>query len=356
MRFLLCLLAAAFAAVSPAMIGDLGFMLGVQEICDDLFCQTGHISLMNYTFPPPAFDKGTELVAITASYPALTIQSLGRYTSYDPNTGRYFLLTEIQGSGEEDYVIYTVNVVSLKVTFVTVPQAGHMEVTSIQYDYMNNTLYAVFDASMYTLDPTTGTLVLRGPLNGGNSQVQLEPGLCTTYDSTLGYYFISVDDEIQGTHKLLTYNTRANTIMLTPNLNNGDYWTLYGMGYDPALQQLVALTNNLRGYPSVKLVNYITGNHTDLIPEYIWGDYDYAYSLWPLSPTTQGLTQLDMKLNIFWMTVMWLEPSSEADDDALVYYNLTKGGIEMGSGPMVVYDNAIEFTNYVWFPYPPKPM
>jgi len=46
---------------------------------------------------------------------------------------------------------------------------------------------------------------------------------------------------------------------------------------------------------------------------------------------------------------MWVNPESAADDDSLVYYNLTKGGDEMGSGPMTIYVNAIELTNYVWF-------
>jgi len=327
-------------------------MLGVQEICEDFFCQTGHISLMNYSFPPPAFQKGIEIVQITAAYPALTIQSLGRYSAYDPNGRRYFLLTTIGGEGQTDYAIYTVTLSTLKVEEFTVPQAAQLDVTSMQYDAMTNTLYAIFDSSLYIVFPATGNIQLVGPLNGGNSQIQVEPSLTTCYDSNLGAYFVAVDDEVSGVHKLLTYYTRTDKVVLTPNLNNGDYWTLYGMGYHPTLNTMVAVTDNLRGWPSVKLVDPVAGNHTDLIPEWIWGDYDAAYTLWLLSSRTNGLTWLDLKLNIFWMTVMYLEPTSMADDDALIYYNLTKGGDLMGSGPMVIYDNALEFTNYAWFPWP----
>jgi len=305
---------------------------------------------MNYTFPPPAFNKGIEMVQVTPSYPALTIQDLQRYSAWDPNTGSYFLLTELPGVGEEEYILYTVTVANWKVTSVPLPDAKNLEVTSIQFDSQAKVLFGVFNEAMYSINTATGALTMKGPLNGGSS-LQIVPGLCTAFDSSRGLYFIAVDDDTHGTHNLLTYSTRNNSIWLTPSLNDGDYWTLYGMGYDPKIDQMVALTANLRGYPSIKTVNYYTGNHTDLIPEWIWSDYDDGYSLWPLSPVTNQITVLDMQLNIFWITVMWLEPTSYADDDALVYYNLTKGGIEMGSGPMVVYDNAIEFTNYAWFPW-----
>eukprot|EP00456_Euglypha_rotunda_P020621 TRINITY_DN17952_c0_g1_i8.p1 TRINITY_DN17952_c0_g1~~TRINITY_DN17952_c0_g1_i8.p1 ORF type:complete len:209 (+),score=35.17 TRINITY_DN17952_c0_g1_i8:106-732(+) len=199
---------------------------------------------------------------------------------------------------------------------------------------------------MYTIDPTSGDIKLIGPLSTAS---EIVPGLTTCYDSNTHNYWIAVDDDIKGTHNLLTYNTRSKTSMMTPSLNNGDYWTLYGISYYPKLDQLVALTANQRGYPSIKTVDYRTGQHVDLIPEWIWSDYDYDYFLWPQSDYTNGVVWLDTELNIFWITVMWIEPTSLADDDALLYYNLTKGGVEMGSGPMVIWENAIEFTNYVWY-------
>jgi len=139
---------------------------------------------------------------------------------------------------------------------------------------------------------------------------------------------------------------------VTPNLNTNDYWTLYGISYHPKLDTLVAITQNLRGWPSIKLVDYKNGNHTDLVPEWIWSDYDVDYDLWPQSTYTNQIVWLDLDLNIFWFTVQWNDPETLAQWDALLYYNLTKGGLLLGSGPMVVGENAIEFTNYVWFKWP----
>jgi len=331
--------------------GDMGYMLGTQVACDDFFCQMSHLSLLHYTFPPPSEHKGTIMSNFTASYAGGTTMFIGRFTAYDFNTNRYFVLTQMDGVGDQEYILYTIKVLSNPptVSLVPVTQASKFIVTSIQYDVVDNILYAVFDTSMFTLDPSTGDIKLVGPIT---TQSEIAPGLTTYYDSNLHIYWIAVDDDIHGTHLLLSYNTRTKTSTMTPALNNGDYWTLYGMAYHPKLDLMVAITQNPRGWPSIKTVNYTNGEHVDLVPEWIWGDYDVDYDLWPQDTYTNQIEWLDLELNIFWFTVKWTDPETLAENDALVYYNLTKGGIEMGSGPMVIYVNALEFTNYVWFHWP----
>jgi len=230
---------------------------------------------------------------------------------------------------------------------------------------MTKTLFAIFDDDMYTIDPSTGQITLKGKLSG-TTGFELVPSLTSYFDSNTGIYYVAVDDDTHGTHNLLTYFTRNNTMYMTPQLTDNDpdggdgiLWTLYGIAFNPKMGkngQLLALCQHdpfYRGYPSLKIIDVIKGNATDVIPEYIWGDYDGDYGLWELSPSTNNpLTWLDLNWNIFWMTVEWLDPETLAFEDAVVYYNLTKGGIELGSGPMVFYTNAIYLTNYVWFEKP----
>jgi len=350
MRVLFALVLAVFAVSLrvPEKIGDLGFMLGVEEECTDFFCQAAHLSILNYTFPPPAEHKGTILVNVTADYPGSTTMFIGRTTAYDFNTGRYFLLTQMGGVGGFIYTLYTIQLKKspIVVTYAEMTAAEKLEVSSMQWDSVDKILYAVFDTDMYTVDPVSGNITMVGPLT---TQPEVEPSLTTCYDSNTHNYWIAVYDDLNGIHLLMTYNTRTKMSTLTPNLNNGDYWTLYGIQYYAKNDTILALTQNNRGYPSIKIVNYITGTHVDLIPEWIWGDYEPDYLLWPVSDITNGIVWVDPMLNIFWITVQYYDPETLAFDDALVYYNLTKGGIELGSGPMVIWENAIEFTNYVWY-------
>jgi len=334
---------------APQMIGDLGFMLGVEEECTDFFCQEAHLAILNYTFPPPAFHKGTILVNFTADYPGSETMFIGRTTAYDFATNRFFVITTMDGTGSNVYELYVIDLKKTPpgVTQLAMPQASHLGITAAAWDSVDKVLYVLFDIELYILDPTTGDLTRFGAIS---SNTELEVSLCTTYDSPSHNMWVAVYDDLAGTHHLLTYNTRTKNSSITPPLNNGDVWSLYAIQYYAKNDTMIALTDHYPlGYPSIKILDYHTGLHVDLVPEYIWGDYDYDYSLWPLSSITSGTVWLDPELNIFWLTVEYLDPETLAFDDALVYYNLSKLGVEMGSGPMVIWENAIEFTNYVWY-------
>jgi len=329
--------------------GDMGYMIGTQVECDDFFCQMSHLSLLNYTFPPPAEHKGTIMSNYTASFPGPQTMFMGRFTAWDPNTGRYFIITSTDGTGYTDYALYILKIFSVPpaVSSVACPSIKDLVITSIQWDSIDNVLYAVFGSDMYTVDITTCTAKKIGPLS---TTEEIEPGLTTTYDSNKHTYWIAVDDNLKGTKNLLSYYTRNATSYMSPKLNDGDYWVLYGINYHPKLDQIVALTiHTPLGWPSIKLVNYTSAQHVDLVPEYIWGDYDVEFDLWPQDTYTNQINQLDLDLNIFWFTTKWTDPENLAEYEAMAYYNLTKGGVEFGSGPMVVYENAISFTNWIWF-------
>jgi hypothetical protein len=303
---------------------------------------------MNYTLPPPAKNKGIEVVQVTPNYDGPTVMFMGRFSAYDSNTRTYYLITSVTGAGQQDYILYSIDLNKLVVTAaLSMTQAALLDLTSIEFDTTTSTLFGVFDTDMYTIDVTTAALTKRGPINGGGS-TELVPSLTTAFDPASGMYFISVQNINAGTYNLLTYFTRNNSVYMTPNLQNGDHWTLYQMAYYAKQGVMLAYTQDLKGWPSIKTVDIKTGNHTDLISEFIWSDYDLEYYNYPLSPNTNEIVWLDPDLNIFWITVMYTDPENLEEYDAVVYYNLTKGGDEFGSGPMVIYGNALEFTNYVW--------
>jgi hypothetical protein len=334
----------------PGLPGDMGYMIGTQEECTDFFCQMAHLSLLNYTFPPPATQKGTIMVNFTSDYEGPVVMFMGRFTAWDPNTGRYFILTTMDTEAGVDYLFYVIKILSTPPAVTSVVCNGtikSLEVRSLEWDSVDNVMYGVFGTDMYTFDITDCGLKKIGPLS---TTEQLDVGLTHTYDSNKHLFWMAVDDVIKGTHNLLTYNTRTQTATMTPSLNNGDYWTLYGINYVPKLDQLIALTQHYPlGYPSIKLVNYTSGEHVDLVPEFIWGDYDIEFDLYPQDTYTNQINAYDPDLNIFWFTTKWTDPENLAEYEAMVYYNLTKGGVEMGSGPMVVYENALAFTNWIWF-------
>jgi hypothetical protein len=343
--------AAFFEKPQDALPGDMGYWLGIQEECDDFFCQSGRLAMFNYSIPPTAEHKGIFVVNITVSYEQDIAFFLERFNAYDSNTGRYFLISEIDGDNQFLYTFYTIYTWANPVYVdppIAMNTANKLELSSMQYDTTTNTLFAVFDDSMYIINQKTGNVTLVGPLS---TTLQIEVDYDTCYDSKAGNYFISILDLTAGYRRLMTYNTRTNSSTYTPDLNHNDYWQLYGFQYNPKNDTIIAYTYNPRGYPSLKVLNYHDGTHFDLIPEYIWGDYDYYYDLWPDSPTTNNICALDTKLNIFWMTVKYTDETM-AEWECVVYYNLTKAPTDlMGSGPEPLYENALEFTNMVWHSY-----
>jgi len=342
-------------ACVSALPGDMGYFLGVQEFCDDFFCQSGRLAMFNYSIPPPAEHKGIFIVNITISYPQDIVFFLERYNAYDSKTGRYFFVTVNNDGAGNIYEFYIVNVFAEPVTVVSQPftEANHLQMSSLQWDSQTNTLFGVLDSAIYVIDIETLALKQLGGLDLGNkSIVTLPEEYDTAFDSATGHYFVPIMDETDGIRRLVTFDTRnPSASWMTGNLNNGDYWIMYGFKYNPKNDTLIAYTYNPRGWPSVKIIDYHTGMHWDLVPEWIWGDYDVEYTVWPDSDETNNLNALDTELNIFWMTVRYTDPE-DTEYEAVVYYNLTKAPTDlMGSGPMVLYENACWFTNQQWFAF-----
>jgi len=337
----------------------LGHMLGVQEFCEDFFCKQAHIGIVNYTFPPPAFHKGYEVARLTKDYPGMVEIFIGKFASYDTNLDRYILVTGSQI--ETDPMVYDLYTALVKafdpnttVTHLTVdalsPKGQDKGLWAIEYDSVDNKLFVLCDDGISTLDIPTGTLNYIGPMT---TNKDIFPTLCETYDDSTHQWFIAVIDSTDLKY-LVTYNTRTNISIMTPNLNpelkhSYDFWYLYGMKYVPKTDNLIVFADNIQGGPSIKTLDYHTGNHTDLIQEYVWASYQPGMIAWtPQSVENMNLFAYDKVKNIFWVTVQWNNEEQEIWD-TLLYYNLTKGGVEMGSGPMPLDENAINMTNYVWF-------
>jgi hypothetical protein len=343
-----------------AQIGHLGHMLGVQEFCEDFFCRQAHIGIVNYTFPPPAEHKGYELARLTKDYPGDVEMFIGKYNAYDTNLGRYILITGTQVD-ESEPMVYDMYTVLLKapvpnntVTHIVVdglaPGGKDRGLWAIQYDSVDNKLFGICDDGVWLIDIATANMTSLGPLT---PQKNIFPTLCETYDDASHQWFIAVLDSTDLKY-LLTYNTRTGKSFKTPNLNpvlkhTEDYWYLYAMAYVARTDNLIVFADNLRGGVSIKTLDYRTGNHTDLIPEYVWESYQEGMDAWrPMSVENNNLFAYDKVKNIYWVTVQWNDPEEEIWD-TLLYYNLTKGGVEMGSGPMPLDMNSINMTNYVWF-------
>jgi len=350
--------ALSITTISLAQLGHLGNMLGVQEFCEDFWCKQAHIGIVNYSFPPPAFHKGYEVTRLTKDYPGDVEMFIGRYNAFDKVNNRYIFISATQVT-ESDPVVYDMYTALLAdpmpnttVTHIVVdalsPKGQDKGLWSIQYDSVDKKLFALCDDGVYTLDIPTAALTFLGALPHGYF-----PQLCQDYDDGTHQWFISVIDSTEKKY-LVTYNTRTNTSIVTPNLNpelkhDYDYWYLYGMKYVPAKDILIVFSDNEQGGPAIKTLDYRTGNHTDLIAEYVWASYQPGMIAWaPDSVEDNNLFAYDPVKNIFWVTVMWNTPEEEIWD-ALLYYNLTKGGVEMGSGPMALDENSVNMTNYVWF-------
>jgi len=343
-----------------AQIGHLGHMLGVQEFCEDFFCREAHIGIVNYTFPPPAEHKGYEVARLTKDYPGDVEMFIGKYHAYDTVNDRYILITGTQ-IDEPDPMIYDMYTCQVKapvpnntVTHIVVdglaPQGKDKGLWAIAYDSVDSKLFGLCDDGMWLIDIATASMTSIGPLTTDKGII---PTYCEDYDESTHQWFFSVIDSTDLKY-LLTYNTRTGKSFRTPNLNpelkhGYDYWYLYGMKYVPKTDSLIVFSDNLRGWPSIKTLDYRTGNHTDLIPEYVWNSYQEGMIAWvPQSVENKNMFAYDKIKNIFWVTVMWNDPEEEIWD-TLLYYNLTKGGVEMGSGPMPLDMNSINMTNYVWF-------
>jgi hypothetical protein len=356
MLVLLCVL------LVPAMgqIGHLGHMLGIQEFCEDFFCKQAHIGIVNYTFPPPAEHKGYELVRLTKDYPGDVEMFIGRYNAFDTNLHRYIFIsgTQVDESEPMVYDMYTAlltapnpnNTVTHIVVDQLAPGGKDKGLWAIQYDSVDKRLFALCEDGVWEIDIATANMTFLGPLTPTKD---IFPTLCEDYDDASHQWFVAVIDSTELKY-LLTYNTRTGKSIMTPNLNptlkhDYDYWYLYGMKYVPKTDNMIVFSDNYHGGPSIKTLDYRTGNHTDLIPEYVWESYQEGMIAWdPQSVEDSNLFAYDKKMNIFWVTVMWNTPEEEIWD-ALLYYNLTKGGVEMGSGPMALDMNAVNMTNYVWF-------
>jgi len=325
--------------------------------------QQAHIGIVNYTFPPPAEHKGYEIARLTKDYPGDVEMFIGKFNSYDTNLDRYILITgtQIDESDPMVYDMYTALVKSADpnktVTHIVVdnlaPAGKDRGLWAIQYDSGDNKLFALCDDGIWLIEISTANMTLVGPMT---TQKNIFPMYCETYDDVNHQWFISVIDD--GDIKyLLTYNTRTGKSFMTPNLNptlkhDYDYWYLYGMKYVPKTDNLIVFSDNLIGGPSIKTLDYRTGNHTDLIAEYVWESYQPGMIAWtPQSVEDMNLFAFDKVKNIFWVTVMW-NTEEEEIWDSLLYYNLTKGGVEMGSGPMALDENSVNMTNYVWFGKP----
>jgi hypothetical protein len=349
-----------FAVSVSAQIGHLGHMLGVQEFCEDFWCHSAHIGIVNYTFPPPAEHKGYELVRLTKDYPGDVEMFIARYNTYDNAGGRYIFLSgsQVDESDPMVYDLYTANLTApdpnSTVTHIVVeslaPKGVDKGVWAIQYDSIDKKLFVLCDDGFWTLDMDTAALTFIGALSDTPG---LAPTLCEDYDETSHQWFISVTDSTAIKY-LLTYNTRTGKSFMTPNLNptlkhDYDSWYLYGMKYVPRTDNLIVFADNNNGGPSIKYLDYRTGNHTDMIAEYVWASYQPGMIAWaPQSVEDMNLFAYDKSKNIFWVTVQWNNPEGEIWD-TLLYYNLTKGGVEMGSGPMPLDENSVNMTNYVWF-------
>jgi hypothetical protein len=343
-----------------AQIGHLGHMLGVQEFCEDFWCKQAHIGIVNYTFPPPAEHKGYELARLTKDYPGDVEMFIGKYNAYDTNNDRYILITgtQIEESDPMVYDMYTVllkapvpnNTVTHIVVDALAPKGVDKGLWAIQYDSVDKRLFALCDDGIWEIDIATGNLKSLGPMTDAPGIV---PTLCDDYDDSTHQWFISVIDSTDLKY-LLTWNSRTGKSMMTPNLNpvlkhDYDYWYLYGMKYLAKTDNLIVFSDNEQGGPSIKTLDYHTGNHTDLIPEYVWASYQPGMIAWtPQSVEDLNLFAYDKIKNIFWVTVQWNNEEEEIWD-TLLYYNLTKGGVEMGSGPMPLDENSVNMTNYVWF-------
>jgi len=355
---LLCILTLAVSVMGQ--IGHLGHMIGIQEFCEDFFCHSAHIGIVNYTFPPPAEHKGYEEVRLSKDYPGSVEMFIGRYNAYDNDKGRYIFIsaTQVDESDPTVYDLYTANLTApdpnSTVTHIVVeglaPKGVDKGLWAIQYDSIDKKLFALCDDGFWTIDINTANMTFLGPLS---TIPGLAPTLCEDYDEASHQWFISVIDS-NDIKYLLTYNTRTGKSIMTPNLNPDpkkpwDYWYLYGMKYVPKTDNLIVFADNPRGGPSIKTLDYRTGNHTDLIAEYVWNSYQPGMTAWtPQSVEDSNLFAYDKVKNIFWVTVQWTTEQGEIWD-TLLYYNLTKGGVEMGSGPMPLDENAVNMTNYVWF-------
>jgi hypothetical protein len=343
-----------------AQIGHLGHMIGIQEFCEDFWCHQSHIGIVNYTFPPPAEHKGYEIARLSKDYPGNVEMFIGRYNAYDTNLDRYIFIsgTQIDESDPMVYDMYTCLVTApdpnKTVTHLVVddlaPQGKDRGLWAIQYDSVDNRLFALCDDGVWEINVATGNMTSLGTLT---PQRGIVPTLCEDYDSGTHQWFVSVIDSTDLKY-LLTYNTRTGKSFITPNLNpelkhSYDYWYLYGMKYVSKTDNLIVFADNMIGGPSIKTLDYRTGNHTDLIPEYVWESYQPGMIAWrPQSVEDSNLFAYDKVKNIFWVTVMW-NTEEEEIWDSLLYYNLTKGGVEMGSGPMALDENSVNMTNYVWF-------
>jgi len=353
-------LAMAISVSVSGQIGHLGHMLGIQEFCEDFWCHSSHIGIVNYTFPPPAEHKGYEVARLSKDYPGNVEMFIGRYNAYDTNLGRYIFIsgTQIDQSDPMVYDMYTALLTSQNpnstVTHIVVdglaPKGVDKGLWDIQYDSIDKTLFALCDDGVSTIDIDTAVVTFVGPLS---TTPNIFPTLCTAYDEDTHQWFVSVIDSTDLKY-LLTYSTRTGKSFMTPNLNpilkhDYDYWYLYGMAYVAKTDNLIVFSDNEQGGPSIKYLDYRAGNHTDVIAEYVWASYQTGMVAWaPQSVEDMNLFAFDKIKNIFWVTVQWNTEEGEIWD-ALLYYNLTKGGVEMGSGPMALDENAVNMTNYVWF-------
>jgi len=316
-------------------------------------CESGKLAMFNYTIPPPAEHKGQFLVNITISYQWPTIFFMQRFNAYDPKTGRYFLIgvTDYDAPIITQLFIVNTHATPLTVQTIQMPEADHLTINSLQWDTTTDTLYGVFDTSVMIIDITSGGLKLHGSVGLGEDIQYVVDFYDTAYDSASGQYWIPIMDLTHGYRRLVTYNTHDySKSFITGNLNyKGDYWILYGFKYLATNDTLFSYVTDPYRWPSVKGINYRTAEWWDVIPDYVWNSYEPGYSLWPDSDETNNLNWLDADLNIFWMTVRYTDPEDEIYE-AVVYYNLTKyPTVLLGSGPMVLYQNACWFTNQVWF-------
>lgn len=335
-------------------------MLGLQEFCEDFWCKSAHIGIVNYTFPPPAEHKGYEVARLTQDYPGSVEMFIGRFNAYDSVNDRYIFIsaTQIAPSEPTVYDMYTARLTApdpnSTVTHIIVdalaPKGVDKNLWGMAYDSIDKKLYVLCDDGVSTLDIDTAALTYIGPLA---PVADIFPTLCQTYDESSHQWFVAVIDSV-GVKYLVTYNTHTNKATMTPNLNpvirhDSDRWYLYGMAYVEKTDNLIVFADNQQGGPSIKTLDYRTGNHTDLIAEYVWAEYQEGMVAWlPVSPEQMNLFAYDKVKNIFWVTVEWNDPEGNIWD-ALLYYNLTKGGVEMGSGPMPIDANGVNMTNYVWF-------